>query len=261
MRLLVVVFVVLFIASPACAADVPAAASDAPVEISAKHSLEWDRKAKTYTAREEAVASQGDFRISADLLKAYYLEDKKASDIASLTANGNVVIVSPPYTAYGDNAVYEVASGNATLTGKRLRIETPTEQLTAKESIVFYGKENRLVATGGATAVRGADRLNAQELSAIFAEDAQGRLGLRKITAAGGVVIRTLKETIEGDRGSYDPVGQKAELTGRVRIYQGENWLEGTRAIVDLRTGHSRLFSERGDGRVKGVFYPKSTKN
>lgn len=260
MRIFAVVLAALLFALPVRAADLPASAPDEPVEISAKHSLEWDRKAKTYTAREDAVATQGNLRISADLLKAHYLDEKQASDISSLTAGGNVVIVSPPYTAYGDNAVYDVASGNATLTGEGLRIETPTEKLTAKDSIVFYGKENRLVAKGGATALRGTDRLNARELSAIFAEDAQGKLGLRKMTAVGGVVIKTLKETIEGDRGSYDPVGQKAELTGRVRIYQGENWLEGTRAIVDLRTGHSQLFSESGDGRVKGVFYPKSTK-
>lgn len=50
-------------------------------------------------------------------------------------------------------------------------------------------------------------------------------------------------------------------LTGKVRILQDKNWLEGTRAEVDMNTGISQLFAEgssTGDGRVKGVFYPKA---
>lgn len=244
--------------APAVVAGVPGKGANAPVEITAQHSLEWDRKAKTYTARKDALAKQGDFSIAADVLTAHYRDEKSASDIAELVAQGGVVIRSPPYTAYGGHAVYDVKTGNAKLTGDGLRIETPSEKLTAQDSIEFFGRDNRLVATGCATAVRATDTLAASTLSAIFAEDAQGRLALKKMNAQGNVVIKTLRETVHGDRGEYDAVTQKAVLTGKVRIYQGENRLEGTRAEVDLRTGLSQLFAPEGGGRVKGVFYPKS---
>lgn len=61
-------------------------------------------------------------------------------------------------------------------------------------------------------------------------------------------------------------------LTGHVRILQGDSWLEGSRANVDMATGVSQLFADptaatkapdgtvtpASDGRVKGIFYPKS---
>jgi lipopolysaccharide export system protein LptA len=83
-----------------------------------------------------------------------------------------------------------------------------------------------------------------------------------KVTAQGNVVITTAREKVYGDKGTYNVPAQKAVLTGKVRIYQGKNWLEGTRAEVDMKTGISQLFAEtRAEGgRVKGVFYPKAEK-
>ncbi len=243
--------------SSAAVAQLPVSDSNAPVEISAKHSLEWNRKQKTYTARENALAKQGAFQISSDLLTAHYTDDKNAGDISTLNADGHVVIQSPPYAAYGDNAVYTIADSSAQLTGGDLRIETPTERLSAKHKIEFFGLQNKMTAIGDAVAVRGTDTMRANVMTAYFYKAATGKLALQKITAEGSVSIRTLKETITGTRGIYDVVAGKATLTGKIRVLQGDNWLEGTRAVVDLKTGVSQLFAEGGDGRVKGLFYPK----
>ena len=155
--------------------------SEAPVEISASHSLEWNRKAKTYTARENAVAKQGATEVSSRLLIADYRDDKGATDVWRLTAQDNVTIKSPPYTATGDKAVYDVAAGRATLTGKDLKITTPTESLTAQEKIEFFTQENRLSAVGQATAVRGTDRLGS---AFTFAAAAYNLVRLPKLLAA-----------------------------------------------------------------------------
>lgn len=265
MRVLFLTVLLSFFPLPATAQPLAAAQGDAPVEISAAEALEWDRGAKTYTARRDALAKQGDFEVRGDAITARYREESGATDIWQMESVGHVVISNPPYTAYGDKAVYDVQAQTATLTGRGLKISTPSETLTARDRIEFFGSENRLIATGEAVAVRGTDRLQADTLSAFFKPDAKtGKMALDRITAEGHVSIRTQRETVTGDRGTYDVPAGKAVLTGTVRILQGDNMLEGNRAETDLATGISRLFADGDsagtvgeDGRVKGVFYPK----
>ena len=238
--------------------------SSAPVEISAAKSLEWDRTAKTYTARKDAHAQQGDLSVKSDTLTAHYEDNKGTTSITVLEAVGNVRISSAPYTARGDRARYDVTTQQATLTGSDLRIETPNETLTAQEKITFDAAENRLSAHGGALAKRGTDSLKSEQLDAFFTKNAQGKMTLHRITANQPVSIKTVRETITGNKGVYDVSIGKATLTGDVKIYQGENWIAGERAEVNLKTGISQLFAAppttaatNDDGRVRGVFYPK----
>ncbi|TAL34787.1 MAG: hypothetical protein EPN97_07960 [Alphaproteobacteria bacterium] len=265
MRLLLVVLILVTFTLPALAKQESSSplpvASKEPIEISAAKSLEWDRKNHTYTAKKSALAKRGLFQIAADRLVAKYHGAKGATDIYELDAEESVVIQNPPYTAYGDHAVYDVATGHALLTGQNLKIMTETESLTAKDSVEFFAQENRLTATGDAVAVKSPDTLKADVMNAYFQKDAQGKLAMHKVTASGHVVIQTAKETVYGDKGTYDIPAQKAVLTGKVKIYQDRNWLEGTRAEVDMKTGISQLFAEGSpatEGRVKGVFYPKA---
>lgn len=238
--------------------------AQAPIEISASRSLEWNRKAKTYTANDNVLVKQGALEVAGDKLIASYNDDKGSVNIWQLEASGHVVLKSPPYTAYGDRAVYDVARNKADLTGNALKIETETEYLTAKDKIEFIGAENRLSAIGSATAVRADDTLKADKLEAFFVKGTAGKMSLNKITATGKVVIDTGKETVYGDSGVYDVPAEKAVMNGRVKILQGENWLEGTRADVDMKTGISHLYAPKdgaSEGRVKGMFYPKTMKN
>ena len=257
----IIFILVLVFCGGAALADI----SPLPVEITAAKSLEWNRKAKTYTAREKVIATQGSIRLQSDILIARYNDDNGMTDISILEVEGHVVIKSPPYTATGDKAVYDVKTGNAVMTGKGLKIMTDTDIMTAEDKIEFFRSENRLTATGNATVTRSANGvIGADALSAWFVKDAAtGKMTVSSITANGHVVIKTAKETATGDSGVYDVPAQKAVLTGKVKIFQGENWLEGTRADVDMTTGISRLSGEGNletEGRVKGVFYPTSQK-
>jgi lipopolysaccharide export system protein LptA len=237
-----------------------ALAQQNPIEVSAAKELEWDRSARTYTARGQAVAKRGDMEVSSDTLTASYSDGGSTTSIDSLTATGNVVVSSAPYRVYGDKAVYDVASGIATLTGGDLKIATPDETLTAKDKIQFFRHENRLTASGEATARRGTDTLTAPAMSAFFKPGAGGKLALDRIMAEGGVTIKTAKETVTGNTGIYDVAAGKATLTGKIVIRQPGGVIEGTRAEVDLKTGISKLFAEGAastGGRVKGTFYPK----
>lgn len=241
-------------------AALPAMADTAPVEITADNSLEWNRKAKTYTARGRAVAAQGALKVTGDTLTARYNDQNGGTDITEMTAAGGVTISSAPYTAFGDKAVYDLGTGRAVLTGSDLKITTPTETLVARDNISFDTNANRLSANGNAVATRGTDTLKADTMNAFFAKDANGKLAMQKITADGNVSIKTARETVTGAAGTYDIVAGKATLTGQVVIVQGNSRIEGTRAEVDLATGISRLFADGNavtQGRVKGVFYPK----
>lgn len=235
-----------------------------PVEITADGSLEWNRDAKTYTAVQNVTAKQGGVTLTSDKLVARYDDTGGATDITELVATGNpVTIASPPYTAFGEKAVYDVKTAVATLTGSNLKMQTATETLTARDSLQYFANENRLTATGNVVVIRANDRIEADLMTAFFKENpTTGRTELDKITATGNVVVKTARETAMGDNGTYDVSAQEAQLSGDVRILQGKNWLKGTRATVDLTTGISHLYAEGQNtgGQVRGVFYPNKNK-
>lgn len=250
---------------PAAAAEAPAAAATAaqPLEISADKGLVWDRARHQYTARGHAIAKQGEMSVTADVLTASYADEKNASDIRDITAEGGVILSQPPYTAYGDRAVYDVTKGEAVLTGQDLHVLTATEKLTARDRLTYSAADGRVTAEGEAKLTRPADSISADRLTATFAAAADGKRALDTVTADGRVVITTAKGSITGDRGVYHAATQKAELTGKVVIEQGPNRLEGRRATIDMKTGVSQLFGGSDAGgptRVKGIFYPKSNK-
>lgn len=245
-------------ASAEAPAQSPALNSGAPVEISADKGLVWDRSAHTYTAKGRAEARQGDMKVTSDVLVARYDAAGGSSDIREVTADGNVVLNSPPYTAYGDKAVYDLTSGVAVLTGNDLRVMTPGETLTARDRLTYAANDGRMMAEGNAKLTRPNDSLEAQTLTATFATLADGKRGLDTVTAMGGVTIKTVRETITGAKGVYRAANQTAELTDDVVITQGKNRLEGKRATVDMKSGVSQIYGSASEGgRVKGVFYPK----
>lgn len=236
-----------------------------PLEITADGALEWQRDGKQMVAKGNAKARQGDVSVSAAVMTADYRDkDKGGMEIWRLTAAGDVRIKSADSEAYGDQAIYDLDRGVAVMTGKNLRLMTPEQTVTAKESFEYWIAENRMKAIGGARVVRGGDRLDSDTLSAIFAQNAKGSRTLDHVEAAGHVVITTPTERAEGDSGVYDAKTQIATLTGNVRLTRGPNVLEGTRAEVNLATHVSRLLGGGGSGtggesgRVRGVFFPGS---
>lgn len=85
------------------------------LEIEADNSLEWDRNNKTFMAKGNAVASNGDARVYADALIAHYTENE----------SGDIIIKKI------------VASGNA-------RTEKSDDVITAREMVAFMNAQNRL---------------------------------------------------------------------------------------------------------------------
>lgn len=240
------------------------ALADVPIEISASQSLEWDRKAKTYTARGNVVAVQGKIRVQSDTLVAHYNDSDSGVSIRKLEAKGNVTIQSEPYVARGTQAVYDIATRHAVLTGDNLSVTTGSDILTAQEKIEFFERENRLVAKGTPQVTNGRDTISADTMNALFKSDTKGARKADKFTAEGNVTVKTSREIVTGDAGIYDVATQKAILTGKVMIRQNDSWIEGRRADIDMQKGASQLSGEGNaetNGRVRGVFYPGAKTN
>ncbi|HTK85582.1 MAG TPA: LptA/OstA family protein [Patescibacteria group bacterium] len=265
-RTLILVF--LFLASqfspPAFAqkASAPKPGKDQPLEITADQTLEWHRNDLKYIARGNVVARQGNAIIQADVLTADYRQSKKSqNDIYRLTATGHVTITSEKNTATGDEAIYDVDTSTATMTGKNLTLTSPEQVVTARDKFVYETVNGKLIAYGDAKAVRktdkGTDVITANSLSAWFKQDNTGKRALDKLAANGNVIITTPTDILHGDNGEYIATTRLASVTGHVRIERGRNILEGDRAEIDLNTNVSRMVGAPGaHGRVRAVFYP-----
>ncbi len=251
--------------SMSVAAPTPVA-DNIPLEITADTSLEWQRNEKTFTARGNALAKQGDASVSAATLTAHYVENSTKGGgggmkISQVFAEDNVVIRSKDTEAFGAKATYDLDKGYAVMTGSDLRMTSPDQTVTAHDKFEYWMKDAKFVAVGRAKISRTGDTLEADTISAVMQDNAQGQRKLESLEANGNVVIVTPSEMVTGAHGVYKASTNTAEMTGGVKITRGPNVLEGERAEVDLNTNTSRIFGAGGQaGRVRAVFYPGSDK-
>ncbi|HNS43764.1 MAG TPA: LptA/OstA family protein [Alphaproteobacteria bacterium] len=204
------------------------AAEELPLEITADTALEWNQTAKTYIARGNALAQQGEMSVAGDVLTAEYAGEKDStSDLTKVTAEGHVMLKSATDTAIGDKAVYDLVSGVVTLTGTRPKVVRENGDILEADQMVVFLK----------------DRL------------------LDHAEATGNVIITMAGEKkATGDKGIYTRSTNVAELVGNVKIMQGANWLEGDKAEMNLTTKVSKMIGAKNRPRVKGIFYPSAGK-
>lgn len=249
-----------------------------PIQVYADNGIEWNQNTRQYIARGNAKAIQGDTTVYGDTLVAYYEEVPGGNtEIYRLDALGNVRIVSPTETAYGEKGVYDVRNGVLVLTGRNLRYVTPDEIITARDSLEYYEQKKMAVARGNAVsrpvaakttnkktkkstpAAKSNDRtVRADILTARF-RDSQAPAGkkkkpapagaaprgntLERMDAWGNVIVTRPGEIARGARGVYFPERDVATLWGKVRITRAGNQLNGEFAEVNFATGISRILS------------------
>jgi len=226
--------------------------------------------------------------------------DTSGTEIYRLRAEGNVQIFTATDHAQGDVAVYDIDQAVLVMTGRDLRLTTPNDLLTARDTLEYWPQKHMAVARGNAVVVtRDARRLAADVLVAYTSPAVQGGKGaangaasaatktpakptaagtppgsastgsgddlassgkLEKVDAFGHVSVRTPTDTATGQRAVYVPDSGIARLAGNVRITRGENQLDGQEAEVNMNTGIARLL--RGDtDRVSGLVVPNDATN
>ena len=228
---------------------------DEPIEISASEGIEWRRDEKLYIARGDARAARGEIEVYADVLAAHYEGDDGGSTITRIDAIGEVRIVSPNGTVYGDTGAYDVERRVFVIRGRNLRLEGNEDHLTARDSLEYWEDERLAVARGDATATRKDRKIVADVLIAHFEPGQTEKLELDRVDAEGNVKISTRQDFVSGERGVYYVKRQIAVLKGDVKITRGNNQLNGETAEVNLATGISKLRAGEG-GRVEGLVLP-----
>jgi lipopolysaccharide export system protein LptA len=237
---------------------------DDPIEISAENGIEWKRDARTYTARGNALAQQGDTSIAADTLIAY-LDDN--DELSRWEAIGNVRIETGQSTSYGDHAEYKESDRLLVLTGKNLKVVTEEQTVTARDQIEYWRDKDVVVAKGNVVIVRQEKNttIHSDEATAYFRdkvddpatpEDETGDSEVYQLKARGHVRVDREEQTAFSDHLAYDPDTEIALLTGNVVIHSKENVYRGGRAELDLKNDISRLLPAQGQ-RVFTVIRPK----
>lgn len=130
-------------------------------------------------------------------------------------------------------------------------------EISADEALEWHRDASSYIAKGNAIAIQGDKKIKADTLTAHYAPSANGDNEITKMIAKGRVEIETATDTAYGDHGEYDVLKEIVTLTGNVKIHREKNILNGDRAIVNLKTGISKLVSDKKSGRVSGVFFPK----
>lgn len=206
------------------------------------------------------------------------MDSSGANEIYRLEAIGHVHIFTATDQGWGDKAVYDIDQAVLVMHGKAMKITTPQDVLTARDSMEYYsqprisiGRGDAIVTTNEGKQVR-ADVLvgysappdnTASPAAATPAPKAggdpiaNGSGKLEKVNAFGHVWVRTPTEVVVGDRGVYVPDTGIARIVGNVHITRGQNQLQGSAAIINMHTGIATM-TERPGARVNGLVVPNN---
>ncbi len=289
---LILPLLLLGLAAPPAGAQQIDLSSGGPVAITARDGFEWRDAEQVVIATGDARAVRDNVTVIADRLIARYRKkagtgtaapssgvpslggDTGGNEIYRLEAEGNVRIFTPTDEAVGDRAVYDIDQAVMVMTGRGLRLTTPTQVLTARDSLEYWSQKRMAVGRGNAVVITtDARRLAADTLVAFIEEEgaaprpaattpgaeppgAGGKL--KRLEAYGNVEARTATDVIRGDRALYTPDTGLARVIGNVRVTSGQNQINGPAAEVNMRTGVARMLADPG-GRVQGVIVPNST--
>jgi lipopolysaccharide export system protein LptA len=275
-----------------------------PIQITARDGIEWRQAEQVVIAKGDAKAVRGTVTVTADRLLAWYRRtgdtapaqpvstgltgatDTEGNEVYRMRAEGNVHIYTDTDQAWGDQATYDLDRAVLVMTGHDLKLTTPNDTLTARDTLEYWSQKHMAVARGDAVVVTNdarrvaADTLVAYTLDtpsgATATQTAQpgqtpgtgtqpaGKPGdptavmagkLERVEAFNNVSVRTVSDIVTGDRGVYVPDTDIAHLGGHVHITHGLNQINGSEAVVNMKTGVATLLA--GDsGRVSGLVVP-----
>jgi len=110
--------------------------------------------------------------------------------------------------------------------------------LTGRDNVHVYHQENILTA----------DRI-------ILYYTEQNKIQVQKIEAKGHVVVDNGTNKIVGNEGTYNPLTEEMSMEGDVKLYQGKSYVTAQKAMLNMKTGESRLLNEqKSKERIKGTF-------
>lgn len=273
-----------------------------PIEITSSDGIELRQAEQMAVATGNARAVRGDVTVTADRLTARYRRkagaaatpapaaspgsaDTGNNEIYRLEADGHVHIFTATDLAVGDHATYDIDQAVLLMTGGDMKLTTPQQVLTARDTMEYWSQKHMAVGRGLATVTTTDGRRLAGDTLVGYTTppDATGttpaatpaaakpparpgpaRSGtdpltssgkLQRVEGFGHVEVRTATETIRGDRGVYVADTEIARIAGDVQLTRGSSHLTGDEALINMRTGISTLSRDPGK-RVQGLVVP-----
>jgi lipopolysaccharide export system protein LptA len=237
-----------------------------PLEVTSESGIEWQQGAKAYIARGNAVAKRGQTTLYADVITAYYrdIPNSSQTEIWRVVPDGHVKITTPTQTVVGDHGVYDIDQAVVVMTGRALKLTTPQDVVTARDSLEWYDGKQLAVARGDAVAVRGERRLRGDTLVAQVAQAPGEESRISRVDGKGHVIVSGINGQVgTGDTGVYNADTGIATLIGHVTIARGDDTVVGEYGVVDLQNGVSRILprpptaADTTRGRVQGLIIPR----
>jgi len=265
------------------AAQDPAPRDNQPLQIQADSGIEWQQNQHLYIARGNAVASRGSSEVHADTLIAHYREVKGGgspqsagntggnTEVYRVEAEGHVLLTRDAQDVVGDHAVYDVDRAIAVVTGKGLKLATPTDTVTARDSLEWYDQKQMAVARGDAVATRNGKTIKADILTAYMVKTAPpaGKTPLPAAASARPPATRAKPPITEAaapsggapavSAGSNPGEGSKisrVDAQGHVVVTSGPDTGRGDSGVYNAETGIATLIGnvviERGKDVIRG---------
>ncbi len=248
-------------------ASIPAAQAE-DIHLTADDKVEWHQNEQKMIAIGNAVATQKDMNIRADKMTAFYESSKKGGEkartnIRDIQAQGGVVMTAPSAKAYGDNMTYNLIDDIMVLKGSPVSkiITNDGKIITATDNITYYPSKNKAIASGDVIAKDDDSTIYSNKMISYFTKNSNGQSELDKVEIYSDnkeVKIINDQAVVTGEQGIYLPKINKVRLYRNVVINQDGNILKGDYAETDLKTGISRVLSDKKSGkRVSGIFIEK----
>jgi lipopolysaccharide export system protein LptA len=226
-----------------------------PIQITAQDGIDWRQAEQVVIAKGDAKAVRGNVTVTADRLLAWYRKkggsastattgtqpvtagsqpvttgtqpvatglagatDTEGNEVYRMRAEGNVHIFTPTDQAWGDQATYDLDTSVLVMTGHALKLTTPNDTLTARDTLEYWSAKHMAVARGDAVVVTNdARRISGDTLVAYTRPDTQAASA--QGSSQSGATPGSADQMASGTPGSAPAVpvkaaGQSANPTG-----------------------------------------------
>lgn len=116
----------------------------------------------------------------------------------------------------------------------------------AADRIEVQDRSDRAIFAGNVRVRQASLSLDTERLTVAYSSG--GGVQIRRLDAAGGVVVRSPSETARGNFGIYDLDKRLITLVGAVQLNRGGSRINGARLVIDLDSGRAVI-----DGGAPGV--------
>ncbi len=219
------------------------------LEIVASGFLEWNQENNSYIADGNAIASQGTRSIKADKITAFY-ESEENRDIVRIEAEGAVKFADTGNSGYSETLTYEMDAKLFILSGNKNQFRSEKFTAEASNRIQYDELNGELFLQDDAQiSISGERTIKAQQIEILLSDNGD----LKSVKAFEKVkLIEEMGRIAHANQAFYQAESGTMTLKESVEIIDGKNLLQGDTAIINVKTGYSKILAGSKNQRVSG---------